>query len=123
MQKALETAGRVNQTLASTERAAKQLREDTRHALQAVAKIRQRAATNEAMEQQIWAIHAEVREHRNSLNSDEVCRRIRQAIEVAVTNVQHRCETLAADNAVLQQQLDDALADLRAAKRKNRPKK
>ncbi len=75
-----------------------------------VIRLEQRAATGTRLDQAIWTIWQDVRETKNSLDSERQCKRIKSVVVAAVGEVEQRCEDLAV-------QLEKANAEITALKK------
>ena len=63
--------------------------------------LAERAATKESIQQLVWKIHRYARENAGSMDSETHCKHIESTIIAAVSAVQKRLESAAADNVSL----------------------
>jgi hypothetical protein len=69
--------------------------------------VRMRNRIEAIVEDKVWTLWAFVRENRNSLNSDGVCKRIRAAVQLGVEEIAEDATAMAAENEKLQEKIKD----------------
>ena len=85
--------------------------------------VRMRNRIEAAVEDKVWTLWAFVRENRNSLNSDGVCKRIRAAVQIGVEEIAEDATAMAAENEKLQAKIKELNQQIKVLKESANVKK